>query len=410
MKNMTKKIFHLFPIKFQNRVREFYKRKIKKETPIAKSSMGVEYPMERKDYILPKKKNAVTINWIAPQPIIGSGGHRNIYRIVHYLSSQGYNVTMYIDPQDPNNPEYVKSGYEAYQKIKDNFFDLGCSIVYGVDHIEKCDILFATHYDSAYIVEANKNKAKLCCYFIQDYECYFNPMSYQYLKAYNTYNMGLYPVTSGPWPLRLLERDFGVKEGMYFRFPIDRSIYYVDSKVKKKQRIVFFAKPYMPRRCYQLGVEALEIVKEKHPEWEIVFYGSNPADYANVPFEFTNFGLVPTICELGDLYRSSRIGIAFSTTNPSLVPYEMMSCGAAVVDLDFNDSVVSYDSAKNISLAKPTKEGVAKAVIQLIEDEKKLEKQVQNALVFCEKFPSEKEMCEKIERNILKQLKKTRSR
>ena len=90
---------------------------------------------EKKDYILPKKKNTISINWVAPQPIIGSGGHRNIYRIVHYLAKKGYNVTMYIDPQDPNNHDYVKSGYEAYEKIKNNFFDLECSIVYGTDNI-----------------------------------------------------------------------------------------------------------------------------------------------------------------------------------------------------------------------------------------------------------------------------------
>ena len=167
----------------------------------------------------------------------------------------------------------------------------------------------------------------------------------------------------------------------------------------------------MPRRCYQLGLEALEIVKNKYPEWEIVFYGSKSCDYQNVPFEFTNLGLVPTIKDLGELYRSASIGVAFSTTNPSLVPYEMMSCGVGVVDLDFNDSVVSYDSTKNISLAVPTSEGVAKSIIKLIEDKKKLQKQVENALIFCNKFPSEQEMCEKIEKNILKQLKeRTRSK
>lgn len=414
MRTILKKIFHLFPIGLQNKVREFYKKRIKKDNIYIKTELDDKSNIlkyEKKDYILPKKKNTISINWVAPQPIIGSGGHRNIYRIVHYLAKKGYNVTMYIDPQDPNNHDYVKSGYEAYEKIKNNFFDLECSIVYGTDNIEKCDVLFATHFDSAYIVRANSKKAKLCCYFIQDYECYFNPMSYQYLRAYNTYKMGLYPVTSGPWPLRLLQRDFGIKEGMYFRFPIDRKIYYVDNKIKKEKKIVFFAKPYMPRRCYQLGVEALEIVKNKYPEWEIVFYGSKSCDYQNVPFEFTNLGLVPTIKDLGELYRSASIGVAFSTTNPSLVPYEMMSCGVGVVDLDFNDSVVSYGSTKNISLAVPTSEGVAKSIIKLIEDKKKLQKQVENALIFCNKFPSEQEMCEKIEKNILKQLKeRTRSK
>lgn len=409
MKKMLKKMFHYLPVKFQNKIREIYYKKVKGINNLDSASMVEDKKINSKmikkgDYILPKKENKITINWVVPQPIIGSGGHRNIYRIVHYLAMQGYNVTIYIDPQDLDNPDYIRSGIDAQEKIKNNFFDLECSVVYGIDKIEKCDVLFATHYESAYIVQKNEKKAKLCCYFIQDYECYFNPMSYAYLRAYNTYLMGFYPITSGPWPLRLLKRDFNVTKGDYFRFPINRNIYYT-TKEKKKQRIVFFAKPYMPRRCYQLGVEALEIVKNKHPEWEIVFYGSNSEDYQNIPFQFTNKGLVGTIEELADLYRSSSIGLAFSTTNPSLVPYEMMACGVGVVDLDFNDSVVSYESKKNISLAKPIPEDVAKKVIDLIENGEKLKLQVENSLKLCDKFPTEKGMCEKIEKIILRELK-----
>ena len=411
MKKFLKKMFHTLPNSLQNNIRKIYFKLFIKnnKAEFVEESNEIEINNNKNiegDYILEKNKDKISINWVVPQPIIGSGGHRNIYRIVRYLANNGYNVTLYVDPQDLNNPDYIRSGMAAQEKIKNNFFDLNCSIVYGVDKIEKCDVLFATHYDSAYFVNENKRKAKLCCYFIQDYECYFNPMGYSYLRAYNTYKMGLYPITSGPWPLRLLKRDFGIEKGDFFRFPIDRSVYYYDKKIKKQNKIVFFAKPYMPRRCYELGVEALKIVKEKHPEWEIVFYGSNSADYQNVGFEFKNLGLLDTINDLGNLYREASIGIAFSTTNPSLVPYEMMSCGAAVVDLNFNDSVVSYESMKNVSLAYPTKEEVAKTIIKLIENKEKLHNQVSNGLKFCEKFPTEDEMCKRIEKIILRELKK----
>lgn len=366
--------------------------------------------VEVKDYIVKKKKDALDISWVVPQPIAGSGGHRNIYRIVRYLANNGYNVTLYIDPQDENNWNYVKSGIEAQKFITKHFFDLKSTIIYGTENIEKCDVLFATHYDSAYVVKANEKKAKLVCYFIQDYEAYFSPMGYEYLRAHNSYKLGLYPITSGPWPLAMLKNNFGIHEGNYFRFPVDRNIYYVDEATPKLNRIVYFAKPSMPRRCYQLGVEALKIVNEKHPDWEIVFYGAPMEEYFSVSFEINAMGLVKGIKELGDLYRSAAIGIAFSTTNPSLVPYEMMCCGAAVIDLDFNNSVVSYDSSNNIALAEPTAEDVAAKINELIEDEKKRNQQVKNALEFCSIFPSELEMCQLIEGYILKELKKKKSK
>ncbi len=390
------KLYRAMPSKLKNKLLNRY-HKIKKDGYATD---------ENSDYYVDKKCDKLRISFIIPQPIIGSGGHRNIYRIVRYLANKGYDVTCYVDPENYDNPDYVRSGVAAYHKITDNFFDLGCNIIYGLGNIKECDVLFATHAGSAYTVRDNLHKAKLGCYFIQDFEPYFQPMGDGYIGALNTYKFGLFPITSGPWPLALLKRDFNIKKGEYFRFPINTDVYYYDKKVEKKEnRIVFFAKPSMPRRCYRLGIDALNLVKMKHPEVEIVLYGENGSHYNDVPFEFTNVGLAPTIEDLGDLYRSSSIGVAFSTTNPSLVPYEMMACGVAVVDLDFNNSVVSYDSHDNVTLVDTTPHAIADGIINLIENKKLKEEKIKNGLKFCKQFPSEDKMCKLIEGYILKEYK-----
>ena len=114
------------------------------------------------DYYINETKaiNKLSISFIIPQPIIGSGGHRNIYRIVRFLANEGYNVTCYIDPEGIGNKEHVYSGIDAHNKIKENFFDLGCNIIFDVNNIKECDILFATHAASAYIVKQNEKKYK----------------------------------------------------------------------------------------------------------------------------------------------------------------------------------------------------------------------------------------------------------
>ena len=399
MKEKIKKsfLYRKLPNGLKNKLKNTY-HKIKKDG---------YYTNESTDYILEKKNKKLSISFIIPQPIIGSGGHRNIYRIVRYLANHDYDVTCYVDPENYDNPDYVRSGIAAYHKITDNFFDLGCSIVYGLNNIQECDVLFATHAGSAYAVKDNLNKTKLGCYFIQDFEPYFQPMGDGYIGALNTYKFGLFPITSGPWPLALLKRDFGYKRGEYFRFPINTNVYYYDKKIKKDDnKVIFFAKPSMPRRCYRLGIDALTIVKNKHPEVEVVLYGENGTHYKDVPFKFTNVGLAPTIEDLGNLYRSAAIGIAFSTTNPSLVPYEMMACGTAVIDLDFNNSVVSYDSYDNAMLVDTTPQAVADGIIKLLEDKKLLEQKRKNGLQFCKQFPSEDEMCKLIEGYILKEYKR----
>lgn len=386
------KMFNMLSTDMKSKIKNLYHR-IKKDGYATNPN---------EDYYVDKICSKLKISFIIPQPIIGSGGHRNIYRIVRYLSNNGYDVTCYVDPENYTNPDYVRSGIAAYHKITDNFFDLGCNIVYGLNDIKECDVLFATHAGSAYCVKDNLSKTKLGCYFIQDFEPYFQPIGDGYIGALNTYKFGLYPITSGPWPLALLKRDFNIKEGNYFRFPIDTNVYYTTKNVKKDEnKIVFFAKPSMPRRCYRLGIDALNLVKKAHPEVEIVLFGERSDHYTDVPFEFTNIGLADTIEDLGNLYRSASIGIAFSTTNPSLVPYEMMSCGVAVVDLDFNNSVVSYDSYDNVMLVDTTAENVAKGIIELLENKKLREEKVKNALKFCKKFPTEDEMCKLVEKFIL---------
>ncbi len=382
------------------------------ETVMNETNKNNIYEIEEKDYILPKKKlkpGKLRISWIIPRPIKGSGGHRNFYRIISYLGAQGHEVRVYIDYKKSFSPDPCTSGNQAYNFIKDNFIDLHASVIYGTDNIKKCDVLFATHYESAYIVKQNEKKAKEIMYFIQDYESYFTAMGDEFIRAYQSYKLGLYPITSGPWPLCFLRKDFGVNYGYSFYFPLDTSIYNISKGQKKdKNSIVFFAKPHMPRRCYKLGLDALKIVKEKMPDVTIHFFGENASSYDDVPFEFVNHGLVPTITELGDLYRKCEVGIAFSTTNPSLVPYEMISCGVAVVDLDFNDNEVNYGGRENITLAEPFAEKVAEKIIFLLNNKKDRERVVKRGLKYCKIFPSEKKMCEGIEREIIKVYEKGR--
>lgn len=340
------------------------------------------------------KMNQLNIVWIVPEPFEASGGHRNIFRTIKYLSKFGHNLKVYIEP----NTHRFTSDKHVEEFITKNFMDLGAQIILGTDNIVQCDVLFATHWTTAYVVKKNSIKSLTQCYFIQDYEPYFYEMGYEYILANNTYQMGLQHITSGPWCTHLIEREFNVKSN-YFRFPIDRNIYYNCEKSKGNHefKIIYFARPDMPRRCYPLGVEALSIIKKKYPECEIVFYGANKEKYVNIPFEFTNLGMLPRIEDLGDLYRSADLGMAFSTTNPSLVPFEMMACGCPVVDLDVNNNEVNYGGRDNVMLVNSTPESIAQGIEEIIENRELREKIITQGLEYCNIFPSEEEMVKIIE-------------
>ena len=342
-----------------------------------------------------KRNGGLRISWVIPQPFEASGGHRNIFRAVRYLSEFGHSCSIHVLPDNHR----FSHGDEIRQFITEEFFDTKADEVFhGVDNIRDCDVLVCTYWTTAYVVKENASKAPLHVYFLQDYEPMFFPMGTDYVRACETYRFGFYPITSGPWPLRMLEKEWGITEGAFFRFPIDRNIYYPRSGDRiGRKRIVYFARPDMPRRCYPLGVSALQLVKQERPDVEIAFYGDKPEKFQHVPFDFTNIGMTPQISDLGDLYRSADVGVCFSTTNPSLVPFEMMACGLPVVDLDVNGNEVSYGGRDNCMLAAASPRDIADKIFEVLDNPAKAVDLSRRGIEYAESFPTEVEMVRLIE-------------
>lgn len=345
--------------------------------------------------------SGLRISWVIPQPFEASGGHRNIFRAIRFLSEFGHSCSLHVLPDNHR----FSTGDEIRDFITKEFFDIKAEKVFhGVDNIEECDVLVCTYWTTAYVIQKNADKAPLKVYFLQDYEPMFFPMGTDYVRACETYRFGFYPITSGPWPLRMLEKEWGVSRGTFFRFPIDRAIYHASEAAEtspETQRIVYFARPDMPRRCYPLGVSALEIVKQERPDIEIVFYGDKSEKFQHVPFEFTNVGMTPDISDLGDLYRSADVGLCFSTTNPSLVPFEMMACGLPVVDLDVNGNEVSYGGRDNCMLAAANPRDIADKIYAVLDNPSKAQDLRRRGIEYASEFPTEVEMARIIEHAIL---------
>ena len=331
--------------------------------------------------------NNLRIAFLIPEPEKGAGGHRNIFRIVRRFVEIGHRVTVYTF--DPTLHGTDKSLREF---VTNSFFETGAMFVAGCENIACCDIIIATFWTTAYIAQRFRHRCVLAAYFIQDFEPYFYTMSEAYVQAYETYNLGLAHLASGKWMAEMVERVSGEK-CPYFEFPIQREFYYCSSIQKREaNKVVFFARPDMPRRCYQLGVDALKLLYWKRPSTCIVLYGDEAYKYSEHGFAYQKAGMLKGPQELGELYRSADVGICFSLTNPSLVPFEMMACGLPVVDLDFNNSQFSYDGYDVALLSKPTPQAICDCICMLLEDTEEAEKRRLNGLVFTAKMPDENEI------------------
>ncbi len=338
------------------------------------------------------------IAWIIPEPFIGSGGHRNIFRAVRKLREYGHKLTVYSMGDT--------GGTQVKELVNANFCQMGDVPFKRYDNnLDNHDVCFATLWTTVYAMMEHKEKIRYPFYFVQDYEPMFYAMGSEHVQAENTYRMGLNVITSGPWPARVLKSKFNV-EADFFRFPVDKSLYNTGMKrTKTNKNIIFFARPEMPRRCYELGVMALKLVKEQRPGIEIILFGSSQIPNNSIPFEHTNLGVM-NIHDLAELYRNADLGMAFSTTNPSLVPYEMMACGLAVGDLKLDDALANYESEENIYLLNPRPEIMAQEIVKAIDNDDERQEKALKGSRFVQSFPDEDGMVRRIEEVVKRVIRK----
>ena len=95
---------------------------------------------------------------------------------------------------------------------------------------------------------------------------------------------------------------------------------------------------------------------------------------------------------------SSLFPLVFSTTNPSLVPFETMGCGLAVADLNLEDSVVNYGDIENVFLLDPMPEKMAEQIAEALRNDELRRQRSENGRRYVERtFPDDEGMGRRIE-------------
>ncbi len=311
-----------------------------------------------------------TIAWLIPSLLEGSGGHRTLLQHADTLQRHGHRCAIYLE-----NPESYSDA--AWRKDIKRLFGYDFEEVHaGWGDIRPADLVFATVWYSARRV---RDLPFPCAraYFVQDFEAQFNPMGDGYLMAENSYRYGLHPVTIGRWLPARLAREFHV-EARYFDFCADLSIYRRLPDVKREKAVCFIYQPDKPRRCAELGIEALGIVKHHMPEVKIYLYGSRVA--GRVWFEHENLGLI-SLEDCNRLYNRCALGLCISSTNPSRIPFEMMAAGLPVVEL-YRDNTLYDFPEEAMTLCEPTPESMARGVLELLAAPERAEAMGQAGVAF----------------------------
>lgn len=329
------------------------------------------------------------IAWFAPFPIKGSGGIRSIFQHAGLLAKQGHPTTLFVEPPPANLPPLNDAGVSKL--CRRLYGDQPVEVRVGWDVADEFDVLFATAWWTPGLIRSKKLRGK-GFYFVQDYEAWFNPVNEYYLWAEHSYHLGFTPITLGRW----LSHKIGIEHGIpawHYDFCADLSTYKPDPAATRSDSLLFYFQPDKPRRCVSLGIRALELVKKARPQTKIVLYGSDMPFH--VPFEHENHRIV-SIQQCVQLYRTSRLGLTLSASNPSFVPFEMMACGLPVVELDRPNNHFDLP-AGIVDLAPVTPEGLAGRLLDLLDDKPLLRQRSEAGIAFMQNRDSSVEQAQFID-------------
>jgi glycosyltransferase involved in cell wall biosynthesis/2-polyprenyl-3-methyl-5-hydroxy-6-metoxy-1,4-benzoquinol methylase len=323
-----------------------------------------------------KSNNLLSVVFILRAPIAQvGGGYKNIFRLAHYLARQGHDVHLYIEPNDHLEG---KSEAEIVRFCHRHFGETPARIHVGHDSIADCDVAIATNWPTAFVVDKLTNA--ICkLYLIQDFEPdFYEYQSPLYREAEKTYALALRKVTLG----RYLAGRFEDKEQLTIAnidFALDPDVFNTRRRDDSHGplRLLFFARPSLRRRGFDVGIEALKRVYQECPDTEIYLYGM--ANQGALPFPCTHLGVLDPE-RLADAMQKADIHLSFSLTNISYVPFEAMACGCAVVEAKVPSVEAMVKDGDHCLLAEPEPDKVAQALLRLVKDKDLRERMVKAGL------------------------------
>jgi O-antigen biosynthesis protein len=286
-------------------------------------------------------------------PSNGAGGFTTLSRLASSLERAGQECTLYL---------HDRHGWALEQHrrtVRRCWPELRAEVRSLADGIDDAHAIFATSWETAYPVLASPAKG-VRFYLVQDYEPWFKPAGSEALLAEATYRFGFHGVTAGRWLAGLLQEEYDMA-AEHFDFGCDLERYRLEGDVERTG-VCLYARPSTPRRAFELGVAALDLFAERHPDVDIHLYGE---PVGRLPFAAIDHGVLASQ-ELNRLYNRCIAGLVLSATNVSLVPQEMLAAGCIPVVNDAEQNRVVLENP-HVAYAPATPFDLANALARVVE-------------------------------------------
>lgn len=294
----------------------------------------------------------MTINWVTSPPSKGSGGHTTMFRLIEHIERSGHICRLYLyDVYGGDVSYYAPRIREIFPRFAGEIGDVTAGMA-------DAHAVVATAWSTAYPVYNDNCRGKRF-YLVQDFEPWFHAPGDRSALAEQTYRMGFHALTAGRFLAAKLNAEYGMAADA-FDFGCDNN-YRLENKAGARDGIIFYAKPEVPRRAFDLGIMALELFARRYPPIKIHLYGNR---VGKCRFQFEDHGVL-SVSELNKLYNCCFAGLSLSMTNVSLVPHEMLAAGCIPVVNDAEQNRIVLNNAF-VRYASPTPHALADALSEVV--------------------------------------------
>jgi dTDP-4-amino-4,6-dideoxygalactose transaminase/glycosyltransferase involved in cell wall biosynthesis len=308
------------------------------------------------------EKTCLRIAVVVPPFHFGSGGHDVLFQLISRWERAGHTCSLWI--HDPFREAAGDAESVIRRTIVESFgASIEAPVHKGFDQWRGADVAIATGWQTVYpVLELGGCRAR--AYLVNDYEPAFYGTSIETWLSGMTYRQPLRAIVGSPWLLDTLRSRFGM-DGGTFRYAIDDA-YEPRDVERRDDTIVLYARSVTPRRAVALGVLALEELWRRRPgRVRIVMFGDEHPMPSSFPYDF--LGKV-TPDQLSWVYSEAAVGLAFSMTNTSLVPQDMIACGLPALELAGFGGESVYGARGPIELVPYEPVEIADRIERLLDD------------------------------------------
>jgi glycosyltransferase involved in cell wall biosynthesis len=235
----------------------------------------------------------------------------------------------------------------------------------GLADLPPSDAGIATLWTTAYaLLRFNSVRRKF--YFIQDFEPMFYPAGSTYAQAEATYRFGFHGIANTRTLKQVYQTEYGgVAE--YFDPAVDLRVFYPDPHPKPAEapyKVFFYGRPGHPRNAFELGAQALRVLKGQLGDQVRILAAGDSWDPAQRGLSgiIENLGRL-TYEETARLYRACDVGLVMMfTRHPSYLPFELMASGCLVVSNHNPATRWLLKDGENCLLASPSPSALATAI------------------------------------------------